>query len=177
MATHDFGPDNASLIVRTFREGVGAGAGHDLVLAVTKWRAVADLEGEPADWHIALDADPGSFEVREAHGGLRPLTDADAAEVARNIDRKILRRQPIAFRSTRLRRPEPDEPIEVRGHLTLAGHTGVVELHLELAPDGRLTATVPLLQSHWGITPFKALMGALRVRDEVVVTVEARQRG
>ena len=35
------GPDNATLHVKTYREGVAALAGHDLVIEVTSWNATA----------------------------------------------------------------------------------------------------------------------------------------
>ena len=31
------GPDNGRIVIRTFREGLGARAGHDLVIDVTRW--------------------------------------------------------------------------------------------------------------------------------------------
>jgi hypothetical protein len=39
---------------------------------------------------------------------------------------------------------------------------------------GRVIGTIPVTQSAFGITPYRGFMGALRVRDEVDVTVDAR---
>ena len=37
--THTVGPDGSTLIVKTYREGLAAKAGHDLVIEVTSWEA------------------------------------------------------------------------------------------------------------------------------------------
>jgi hypothetical protein len=38
--------------------------------------------------------------------------------------------------------------------------------------DGRVTGTAQLLQSEWGIKPYRGLMGALKVRDSVEVVFD-----
>jgi hypothetical protein len=40
--------------------------------------------------------------------------------------------------------------------------------------DGHVTGTLPLTQSNWGIKPYRGMMGALKVRDdlEIVFDVE-----
>src|ERR671922_534955 len=92
--THRLGPDNASLQVRTYREGVAAKVGHDLILDVTRWEATVDVAGST----VELSADPESLEVREGLRGVKPLTDKDRVEIRRNVDEKILGSHPIQFR-------------------------------------------------------------------------------
>jgi YceI-like domain len=169
MTRARLGPDNATLEVRTSREGVVARVGHDLVLTVTSWEATVELGDEP---RIALDADPRSLRVREATGGVKPLTDGDRREIGDNIDRKVLGGRPIAFRSSAVRRA--GDRLAVEGELQIAGRTAAIAAELEIAPDGRVSGTIPLLQSRWGIKPYRALMGALKVSDEVVVAIEGR---
>jgi hypothetical protein len=43
-----------------------------------------------------------------------------------------------------------------------------------LGADGRLTGTIPVVQSQWGIKPYRGLMGALKVRDDVKILIDAR---
>ena len=46
---HHFSPDNAVLQIRTYREGVAAKAGHDLIL-LTRWDATVEVGGaRPVD--------------------------------------------------------------------------------------------------------------------------------
>ncbi len=82
----------------------------------------------------------------------------------------MLRGRPIAFASTAV---EPrDGGVTVRGDLTLADTTRPGEFDTGVSPDGRVTATLPLTQSEWGIKPYKAFMGALKVRDTVEVVLD-----
>ena len=46
-------------------------------------------------------------------------------------------------------------------------------LELELSGDGRVTGTLPVIQSQWGIKPYRAFMGALKVRDDVEIVLDA----
>jgi polyisoprenoid-binding protein YceI len=160
------GPDSGTLVVKTYREGVAAKAGHDLVIEVTRWEANVDL----AAGTIELTADPRSLEIREGLRGVKPLTDRDRREIRKNIDDKVLHGQPIAFRSRLVRADEGR--LHVEGDLTLAGNTRPLTADLEVAADGRVRGTIPLTQSDWGIKPYRGLMGALKVRDAVEIVFD-----
>jgi len=170
--THSLGPDNASLQVRTYREGVAAKAGHDLIIEVTRWDATVEVAGEPAGWTIALNADPQSLEIREGLRGVKPLTDKDRVEIRKNIDEKILGSHPIEFRSSGVR-PTDGGRLAVDGELTMAGSTRPVTAELSVAEGGGVSGTIPVTQSAWGIKPYRGLMGALKVRDEIEVVIAA----
>jgi polyisoprenoid-binding protein YceI len=169
--THRFGPDNATLQVKTYREGVAAKAGHDLVIDVTRWDATVEVADEPAGSTIELNADPRSLEVREGVRGVKPLTDKDRLEIRKNIDAKVLGSHPIRFRSSDVRL---DDQLTVEGELSMAGSTRPVSVQLTVEDDGAVSGTVPLTQSDWGIRPYRGLMGALKVRDEVEVLIGAQ---
>lgn len=171
---HRLGPADGSVTVLTSREGMAARAGHDLVIDVTGWEASAEVGEGTAGWAFALDADPRSLRVREGRGGVKPLTDRDRADIHRTIEAKVLEARPIAFRSTAARPAHDGTRVEVEGELTLAGRTLPVAATLEVGPDGRVTGSIPVTQSAWGITPFRGLMGALKVRDAVEVVVDVR---
>jgi polyisoprenoid-binding protein YceI len=160
------GPENAALLVKTYREGVAAKAGHDLVIEVMRWEANVDLSAGT----IELSADPRSLEVREGLRGVKPLTDRDRREIRKNIDDKVLHGEPIAFRSRVVR--EEGGRLHVEGDLTLAGNTRALTADLEVAADGGVRGTIPLTQSDWGIKPYRGLMGALKVRDAVEIVVD-----
>jgi polyisoprenoid-binding protein YceI len=169
------GPDTGSLVVRTWREGAAARVGHDLVLEVTHWEAAVELGAGLGASTVTLSADPSSLVVVEASGGVKPLTDADRAQIDGVIRDKVLRGRPIAFRSSAVRASAG--ALDVEGELALAGATHPVAARVELRSDGTLAAAVPLDQSDWGIRPYRALMGALKVRDRVDVAVETRLVG
>jgi polyisoprenoid-binding protein YceI len=171
--THRFGPDNASLQVKTYREGVAAKAGHDLIIEVTRWDATLEVADEPAGWTIELNADPRSLEVREGLRGVKPLTDKDRVEIRKNIDTKVLGSQPIRFRATDVRLLEEDRRLTIEGELSMAGSARPLTAQLTVDDGGAVSGTIPLTQSAWGIKPYRGLMGALKVRDEVEVVIAA----
>jgi polyisoprenoid-binding protein YceI len=168
--THRIGHEAGSLVVKTYREGLAAKAGHDLVIDVTRWHATIDT----AAGTLELSADPRSLEVREGLRGVKPLTDRDRGEIRKNIDDKVLGGQPIEFRSSAVRMPDGPGRLTVEGELSMAGSTRPVSAQLDVGGDGRVTGTIALMQSAWGIKPYRGLMGALKVRDEVEIVVDAR---
>jgi polyisoprenoid-binding protein YceI len=172
--TYELGPSNASLQIKTYREGVAAKVGHDLVIEVTRWDATLEIAPDRASSAVHLSADARSLEVREGLRGVKPLTDKDRGEIRKTIDEKVLRGQPISFRSSAVTPADGDGRLTVQGDLTMAGSTRPVTAQLDVAPDGHVTGTIPLLQSAWAIKPYRGLMGALKVRDELEVVVDAR---
>ena len=173
IGSHRFGPDNASLQVRTYREGVAAKAGHDLIIDVKRWDATVEVADGPAGWTIELTADPGSLEVREGLRGVKPLTDKDRVEIRKNIDEKVLGSRPIRFRSRSVRLGDDGGRLTVEGELWMAGSARPLTAQLSVEDGGAVSGTIPLTQTGWGIRPYRALMGALKVRDEVEVVIAA----
>ena len=169
---HRLDPSAGELLVLTYREGMAQKVGHDLVLEAETWTATVEVadDGRPAS--VAVQADPRALQVRQGLHGARPLTDSDRASIRENIARKVLGTAPIAFESTSIE-GEPARLV-VAGELTLAGTTRRAAFIATADPDGRVTGSLALRQTQWGITPYRALMGALRVRDEVEVRVDLR---
>jgi hypothetical protein len=166
--SYRFGPENGRLTVRTGRTGAVAKAGHDLLLEVTAWDATLTVGDETS---IELNADAASLRVREATGGMQALDDGDRANVEQTIDDEVLMREPIAFRSTRV--SELADGLSVEGRLTVRDTTAPVAFDVTVA-DGGLTAAASVRQTDFGMKPYSALFGALKVADEVTVAVDAR---
>ena len=174
--THSLGPGNASLQVRTYREGVAAKAGHDLIIDVTSWDATVEVADEPAGWSIELNADPRSLEIREGLRGVKPLTDKDRVEIRKNIDEKVLGSHPVHFRSSGVRAADDGGRLTVEGALSMGGSTRPLTADLSVEEGGAISGTIPVRQSEWGIKPYRGLMGALKVRDEIEVVLAASLR-
>jgi Fe-Mn family superoxide dismutase len=170
---HTLGPANGTLSVRTGRTGKAAVAGHDLLLHVTDWEATVEAGEEAADTTIVLEADGASLRVQEGTGGMQPLGEDDKANIHQTLDDEILKREKIRFRSVSVDVPGDGSRLRVRGELTLNGATAPVSFVLNAAPDGGLSATAVVRQSEWGMTPYSALFGALRVADDVEVELDA----
>lgn len=170
--SHRLGPDDGSLQVLTYREGMAQKVGHDLIIDVGTWEATLEVDEEGAPASIVLEVDSRSLRVREGLHGVKPLTDKDRAGIHRDIEQKILRGQPISFRSISVNRSE--DTLAVDGMLTIAGAERPVSFSLTMAPDGSVTGRLPVTQSEWGIKPYRAFMGALKVRDAIEVMLEVR---
>ncbi len=173
QGSHALDQSAGTLQVKTYREGVAARVGHDLVIDVTKWSATVEVGADGAITAVALHADPRSLAVRDGVRGLKPLSDRDRADIARTIDEKILGGAAIDLHATECE-AAPGAVTRVRGELTLAGATRPIAFELAADEDGRVSATVPVVQSQWGIKPYRGLMGALKVRDDIEVVVDAR---
>lgn len=170
--THRLGPDNATLSVLTGRAGAAAKAGHDLVLRVTSWKAALVVGADAAETSMELTADATSLRVVEGTGGMQALGDDDVANIQQTIDDEVLRRRDIRFRSTRVQSAADGSTIRAEGELTLAGATEPLGVDLAIGDAGELSASAVVTQSAWGMEPYSALFGALKVKDDVVVMLE-----
>lgn len=172
------GPDRASCEVLVFREGVLSAVGHDLLLRATAFEIAVDLEAPSASARI----DARSLRVVSAFRDGRPLPGAlsasDVQEIESTIAAKVLRAQrfpEIGFASTEVRdsaqgSAQPGESRVVRGTLALCGVTR--EISFVARGEGeRRVAEVRIHQPAFGIQPYRAMLGALRVKPDVVVRV------
>lgn len=175
--TYALGPRSGRLLVLTGRVGLGAKAGHDLTIEVTRWRGEAVVApGDPAGCRVTVEVDAASLRVREGTGGVKALTDGDRVEIEKIMREKVLRaaeHPSITFRSTRVE--GGPEAFRVEGDLTIAGVTRPVRVDGALA-EGRARGRACVAQSHWGIRPYSAFLGALKLRDEVEVIFDVRLR-
>jgi polyisoprenoid-binding protein YceI len=168
---YKLGPDNATLRVKTGRHGAAAKAGHDLVIEVRSWEATLDVGEDAGASSLELTADATSLHVIEGVGGMQALGDDDKADIRKTIDKDVLKKKDITFASTGV--SESDGGLAVSGDLTLGGKSKPVEF--ELGGDGDAVAgSATFKQSDWGIKPYSALFGALKVNDEVTVEVEGK---
>lgn len=168
--TYQLGPQSGRLLVKTSRTGLGSKAGHDLTIEVTRWsgRTLVD-PAEPANSLLAVDVDVDSFEVREGTGGIRPLTDSDRAEIQQTIREKIMhtaQHPTITFRSRNVFGTA--RSFTVDGVLTIMGVAGPITIQGSVTEE-HVRGTATVTQSLWGIRPYSAFFGALRLKDDVVV--------
>lgn len=171
---HKFGPDNATLVVKTGRTGAAAKAGHNLVIHVTAWEAILDVGEGPGQIRIELNADATSLRVREGTGGIQALGDDDRAGIHKTIDDDVLKRKAITFRSTDVAPDADGSRLNARGELTLVGRARPIAFQLTVGEDGQLSGSTAVRQTDWGMKPYSALFGTLKVSDEVEILIDAR---
>jgi hypothetical protein len=168
--TYVFGPDNAKLTVHTKKGGAAAKAGHNLEMEVTRWSANLEL-GDSSS--ASLTADAGSLVVVDGSGGVQPLGAQEKAAIPQTIDEEVLKGTPIEFRSSRVDTDRGGHSVAIEGELELFGRRHQVKFTLNVGFDGRLAGTAQLKQSEWGIEPYTALFGTLKVADDVEVQIRA----
>lgn len=170
--TYRLGPGDGTLEVRTGRTGAAAMAGHNLLFHVAAWEATLTVADDAAASSLELTADSSSLQVIEGTGGMQALGDDDKVEIRKTVDDEVLKRTPIAFRSTSVE--AAGDGLRVTGDLTLRGTTAPLTFDVADAGDGRVTASATVKQTDWKIKPYSALFGALKVVDEVELSIDLR---
>jgi polyisoprenoid-binding protein YceI len=173
---YELGPNEATLTVRTRKAGAASKAGHNLRIEVTSWRATLDVGDAPERTEMTLTADARSLRVREGTGGAMTLGDDDMANIEQTIDDEVLEGASIAFRSRRVA-PGSGGTLRVEGDLEIGGRSNPVAFDLRAGEDGRLSGSARIKQTDWGIKPYSALFGTLKVVDEVDVEIEGTLPG
>jgi polyisoprenoid-binding protein YceI len=169
--TYALEPPNARLTFRTARRGAASKAGHDLLIEVQTWGATVQIDPDPARSVFELTADSRSFKVLEGTGGVKPLGDKDKDGIVQTVNDEILKGASITFRSTAVR-PDGDGRFHLTGDLEIANGVNLIAFDIEIGGDRRLTGSATVTQSQWGIKPYTALFGALKLADDVQVGVE-----
>ncbi|HRY11024.1 MAG TPA: YceI family protein [Candidatus Nanopelagicales bacterium] len=154
------------LEIRTGVAGAASRAGHRLTLRVERWSATVELDGdEPVA--VQFHADLTSLKVRSGSGGVTPLTPVDKQVIARNAAKTLEASSypQVVFRG------EVQPGYLVAGELTIHGVSKPLRAGIDVA-DGRARASIPVLQSDFGIKPYSLMLGQLRVADEVIVDLD-----
>lgn len=159
-------PITGRIDVLTFKEGILSKVAHDLSLRVGSFELATDGERVEGKFRLTSLGVEGVMNrgVLDSHG----VSEGDRREIEGNIQNKILRTKeyPEATFSGRARKGEGRHALS--GTLTLAGKARDIELEVREA-DGHWRGEVELVPSRWGIQPYKALLGAIKLQDRVVV--------
>jgi polyisoprenoid-binding protein YceI len=160
-----FDAATASCTVFTFREGLFAAVGHDLSLAVTQF--TIDI------------ADDNSVAARFTANSLRVMgtvQGSDRQTIERHAADDVLaapRFPEIRFETTSV--VHNGDRAELTGELTIRGTPR--PLHFTARDDGAVwSAEITLDQRDFGIKPFTAMLGTLRIKPEVHVRVTLPSR-
>jgi polyisoprenoid-binding protein YceI len=167
--SYTLGPDNATLMIKTGTAGVMAKAGHSLDIRVAAWSAQIELGEDLAAIELSLQVDSHSLNTIDGTGGPKALTDEDKVKIDQRIDEKIFQGREISFRSTGAH-ADGSGSVHVHGELNLLGTTGPADFTLTIDEGGHLTAATEVAQTAFGIEPYSAMMGALKLADEVEIS-------
>lgn len=160
---------SAECAVYTFKEGLLSRVAHDLRLRATRF-SVRD-EGDVVE--VRVDAtsivyDAVMHDGAPAHEGLSPSDQRKVEATLRDDVLDTGRFAEIVFRATTVDRRETD--VTLTGSLTLHGVTRPLTATARARGD-RWEAEVTVHQPDFGIAPYRAMMGALKVKPDVRVVV------
>ncbi|MGW3497673.1 YceI family protein [Streptomyces sp. NPDC001020] len=148
------------------------------MIEATRWAGKAMIVADdPGKSSVTVTVETRSLTVREGTGGLKPLTDTDRSEIERTLGSAALlhtvKYPTIAFRSVDI--TGTPEDFEITGDLTIKGRPRRVTVHGGSDGDGMVCGWAAVAQSTWGIKPYAAFLGALKVADEVRIEYEVTE--
>jgi hypothetical protein len=160
---------SAECIVSTFKEGVLSALAHDLRIRVERF----EVEVDDATLAVKASFDASSLRVVGAvrAGAVDPsaLSDADRAKIERSIADDVLHPRDhalISFVSSSVEKV--GDGVRVDGALTLHGTTKHVSTDARAVGD-ELVAELRVHQPDFGVRPFSAMLGTLKIKPDVVV--------
>jgi hypothetical protein len=166
-----FDASTARCQVLTYKEGLLSAVAHDLKLAASRFT----LEVDEAERSIRATFDAASLHVLCAvKNGLdapSALSSKDKRDIEQNILKDVLltRKHPeVRFTSTLV---EPaGEGYRVKGKLELNGTSRDLDFAVQSVGDDWM-CEIPLHQPHFGIKPFSAMLGTLKIKPDITVRV------
>ena len=163
-----FDATTAECRVFTFKEGALSAIAHDLELAV----GTASIEvGED----LAIEARIGLAGLRVLHAvkdghATSALSDGDKRKIERTIAEDVLDTRRHAEALFRGKAEPVGGSYRISGELTLHGKTRPLTVAGQ-ARDGRQVFEVSLHQPDFGIKPYSAMLGTLKVKADVKVRI------
>lgn len=166
-----FNASNAECYVFTFKEGLLSAVAHDLKIKVTDFDIELDAEN---------DAIKGTFDASSlrvvnamANGADTPGKpgDGDKQTIEGNIVKDVLhsgKYPKISFASEAFR--EKGDGYQVKGNLTLHGQEKSIVVDVKDTGD-RYIAETTIHQPDFGIKPYSAMMGTLKIKPDVKIVV------
>lgn len=165
MPTYD--QSSAECRVFTYKDGLLSAVAHDLEIDVTKFEVELSEDGT----EVTATFDPRSLRVLDAvvDGRRSPgtLSDRDKRKIESNIVDDVLH----AKKHPQIRFTSSDvHEREIAGQLELHGATRSVRLTRDVD-----TAMTRLHQPDFGIKPYTAMLGALKIKPDVEVRLTIRR--
>ncbi len=158
--------------VYTFKEGLLSKLAHDLLIDVTDFKVDLDVpEAGFTSGKLELEIQANSLKVICAmkDGERQPdtLKEKDIADIEGDMAKKVLhpdKYPAVNFSSKTIQ--EKEGGYHINGELSLHGVTKSVDFDIDTS-GSNLKGRFTLLQKDYGIKPFKAMMGTLKIKNEI----------
>jgi polyisoprenoid-binding protein YceI len=164
--------NSGNLHVYTFKEGLLSKLAHDLLIDITNFKVNLDVPEAgftSGSLEMELQADSLKVDCAMKNGERQPdtLKEKDIADIEKDMGGKVLHpdKYPTAnFRSKTIQ--EKDGGYKINGDLSLHGVTKSIDFDIDTNGEN-LKGMITLLQKDYGIKPFKAMLGTLRIKNEI----------
>jgi polyisoprenoid-binding protein YceI len=171
MKPVSFDASMAECLVFTYKAGLLSGVAHDLKLRVERFEIAIDDQGI----HARFDASSLRVVSAQVSGkdDPRTLSERDRREIEATIVREVLdaRRHPaIDFRSSAVAATVAPAEMQIDGTLSIRGRERPFSLLARRQGDRAVVEAV-IHQPDFGIRPYTAMLGALRIKPDVAVRV------
>jgi polyisoprenoid-binding protein YceI len=166
-----FDASQASCHVYTFKQGLLSPVAHDLKLAVERFAIEVDGESHRLEGRFETASLRVECAMRDGREAPDLLNVRDRGKIEREIRERVLhadRHPVVGFAGTFS--TAASEAVLIEGSLTLHGHTRPLQCHAR-PRDGGWVAITTLHQPDFGIEPYTAAFGTLRIRPDVEVRV------
>ncbi|MBX7078741.1 MAG: YceI family protein [Nannocystaceae bacterium] len=156
--------------VFTYKEGLLSRFAHDLRLKCERFELV--LSGTALRGRFELGSLRVEGAMQSGRLALGVLSQSDLGKIERTMADDVL--ESGRFREAVLEATvvEPLGEAAIEGRLELHGRTLPLPRTRVRREQGMLLAELELVPSRWGIAPYRALGGALKLQDRITVRVE-----
>ena len=168
-----FHQDNADVLVFTFKEGLLSAVAHDLKIRVGRFSIHTDEETRAIEATFDARSLTVMTAMKDGADTFGALSDSDKKKIAENIADDVLHTKKhleIKFVSTSVDEDESGSGYRVKGRLTMCGQTHEIAFVSRSDGEGQV-AEIRLHQPTWGIKPFSAMLGAIKIKPDVLVRV------
>jgi hypothetical protein len=163
---------SAECFVFTFKEGLLSPVAHDLRLRITRF----SLDVDAAATSVVAKFDTNSLVVdcpmKDGAENPSALSESDKQKIAGQIRDDVLHssKHPEAVFRSRTVAARGDGGYDLEGELTLHGVTKALAAQTQLVA-GRQQLELRLNQPDFGITPYRAMLGTLKIQADVTIRI------
>ena len=162
----------ADCFVFTFKEGLLSPVAHDLRLKVTRF----SIDVDEAKSSVVASFDTNSLVVdcpmKDGAENPSALSASDSQKIAGQIRDDVLHgsQHPQAVFRSRVVTARADGGFDLDGELTLHGVSKSLEVQTHLIA-GRQQLELRLHQPDFGVTPYRAMLGTLKIQADVTIRI------
>lgn len=167
---------SADCFVFTYKEGLLAAVAHDLKIKVTRFQLDVDEVARSVDGRFEADSLRVVCAMQGGAESKGTLSADQKSEIEGNIARDVLnaaKYPEVRYVSTAV--VEDGDSFRIKGQLSLHGKRKTVEVEVHKRGDHYI-ATARLHQPDFGIRPYSALLGALKVKADVEIRIVVRRQ-